>query len=156
MNSKIISPVVDMYAILRLLIGGIFIISGLGKLLSPYQNFLYVIQAYQLLPSWGEILAAQIFPWIELIVGVFVFLGLWTPWSLRGALILFGIFVVVVGQALIRGLPLENCGCFGEWIHLKPQMVIIMDSVSLLLTCILLGNIPRAKKLSLDSYFDQV
>ena len=145
-----------MYPILRIIIGSVFVVSGLGKLLSPYQNFLYVIQAYQVLPSWGEVLAAQVFPWIELIVGVFVLLGLWTPWALRGALALFGVFVVVVGQALIRSLPLENCGCFGEWIHLKPQMVIVLDSISLLLTCALLSNMSRVRKFSLDAYFDKV
>jgi len=142
-----------MWILLRVIVGGVFIFSGLGKLLSPYQNFLYVIQAYQLLPSWGELLVAQIFPWIELIVGVFVFLGLWTSWGLRGALVLFGVFVVVVGQALIRNLPLESCGCFGEWIHLKPQTVVIMDSASLLLTMLLLRNLSYVKKFSLDSYF---
>ena len=145
-----------MYAILRIFIGSIFLVSSLGKLLSPYQNFLYIIQAYQVLPSWGEVLVAQIFPWIELMVGGFVFLGLWTPWVLRGAAVLFGIFVVVVGQALIRGLPLENCGCFGSWIHLKPQTVIIMDSASLLLVVLLLRNLSCVKKFSLDSYFDRV
>jgi uncharacterized membrane protein YphA (DoxX/SURF4 family) len=144
-----------MYFILRVAIGSIFIVSGFGKLLSPYQNFLYVVQAYQLLPSGGEVLTAQIFPWIELITGFFVFLGLWTSWSLRGALVLFGIFVTVVGQALIRGLPLESCGCFGEWVHLKPQAVIVMDSASLLVTSLLLRNISLAKKFSLDSYFDK-
>jgi uncharacterized membrane protein YphA (DoxX/SURF4 family) len=146
----------NMFILLRIFIGSVFMVSGLGKLLSPYQNFLYVIQAYQLLPSWGEVLVAQVFPWIELLVGSFVVLGLWTSWSLRGALVLFGIFVVVVGQALIRGLPLESCGCFGDWIHLKPQTVIIMDSVGLLLTSLLLRNISQTKKFSLDSYFDQV
>ena len=99
-----------MYPILRTFIGSIFLVSSLGKLLSPYQNFLYVVQAYQFLPSWGEVVVAQVFPWIELIVGVFVLLGLWTPWALRGALVLFAVFVVVVGQALIRNLPLESCG----------------------------------------------
>jgi len=145
-----------MYTILRIAIGSIFIVSGLGKLLAPYQNFLYVIQAYQLLPSWGEVLTAQVFPWLEFIVGTFVLLGLWIPWGLRGALFLFGTFVVVVGQALIRNLPLENCGCFGEWIHLKPQVVIVMDSGCLLLTCALLFSCSSAKKFSLDAYFDKV
>jgi uncharacterized membrane protein YphA (DoxX/SURF4 family) len=144
-----------MWVLLRIIIGSIFIFSGLGTLLSPYQNFLYVVQAYQLLPSWGEVLTAQVLPWVELIVGVFVSLGLWIPWSLKGALVLFGIFIVVVGQALIRGLPLESCGCFGEWVHLKLQTVIIADSVSLLLTSLLLYNIPQTKKFSLDSYFEK-
>ena len=79
-----------MWILLRVIIGGVFIFSGLGKLLSSYQNFLYVVQAYQLLPSWGETLVAQVFPWVELIIGTFVILGLWTHWSLKGALTLFG------------------------------------------------------------------
>ena len=144
-----------MWILLRIAIGSIFIVSGLGKLLSSYQNFLYVVQAYQLLPSWGEVLVAQIFPLIELITGLFVLLGLWTSWSLRGASVLFGVFVVVVGQALVRGLPIESCGCFGEWIHLKLQTIIVMDSVSLLLTLLLLRNISQTRKFSLDSYFDK-
>ena len=142
-----------MFVFLRVIIGSVFIVSSLGKLLVPYQNFLYIIQAYQLLPSWAETLTAQVFPWVELLVGVFVFLGLWTPWALRGATVLFGVFVVVVGQALLRGLPLENCGCFGEWVHLKPQTVIVMDSFSVVLTFLLLRNLPLTKQFSLDSYF---
>jgi hypothetical protein len=134
-----------MYVLVRIIIGSIFLVSGLGKLLSPNQNFLYVVQAYQLLPSWGELLTAQIVPWIE---------GLWTIWGLRGAMVLFGVFVVVVGQALIRNLPLESCGCFGEWIHLKSQTVIVMDSINLLLTLLLLRGLSLTKKFSLDSYFD--
>jgi len=144
-----------MFIFFRLVIGSIFIVSGISKVLSPYQNFLYVIQAYQLLPSWGEVLTAQIFPWIELVTGVFLFLGLWTSWSLRAALMLFGIFVAVVGQALIRGLSLENCGCFGGWIHLKPQTVIVYDSASLLVTALLLRNSSLSRKFGLDSYFDR-
>jgi len=142
--------------LLRILIGIVFLVSSLGKLFSPYQNFQYVIQAYQLLPSWAEVLTAQIFPWAELIVGVFVTMGLWTGWALRGAMILFGIFIVVVGQALLRGLSLENCGCFGEWVHLKPQVVIVMDSFSLLLVVLMLKNLPQTRKLGLDVYFERL
>jgi len=145
-----------MWFLLRILIGCIFVVSGLGKALSPYQNFLYVIQAYQLLPAGPETLVAQVFPWIELLVGCFVLLGLWLPWSLRAAMGLFGIFVIVVGQALVRNLPLESCGCFGELIHLKPQVVMIMDSISLLLTLALLRHLSAVKKFSLDAYFEKV
>jgi uncharacterized membrane protein YphA (DoxX/SURF4 family) len=145
-----------MYAILRIIIGGIFIGAGIGKLLEPYQNFQYVIQAYEVLPSWSEAVVAQIYPWMELVVGVFVLLGLWTSWGLRGALVLFATFVAVIGQALIRGLPLENCGCFGGLVHFKPQTVIIMDSAGLLLTSLLLRNPVQTKKISLDSYFDKI
>ena len=54
----------------------------------------------------------------------------------------------------MRGLPLENCGCFGEWIHLKPQTVIVMDSV-VFVDVVIITQLSRAKKFSLDSYFDK-
>lgn len=145
-----------MWVLLRVLIGGILAGAALGKLLVPYQNFLYAVQAYELLPSWAEVLTAQIFPWIELFVGTFVVLGLWTNWALKGALVLFGIFVVVVGQGLIRGLPLENCGCFGGLIHFKPQAVLVMDSAGILLTWLLWRNMAHTRPFSLDAYFDKV
>jgi len=145
-----------MWFLIRLMIGGVFLAASWAKVLAPYQNFLYVVQAYQVLPSWAEVLVAQIFPWVELITGLFVFLGLWTPWALRAALTLFAVFIVVVGQALLRNLPLESCGCFGEWIHLKPQMVIALDSACFLLTFLLLRQIIQTKKFSLDSYFDRI
>ncbi len=141
-----------MWFLLRAAIGGIFIFSGLSKILSPYQNFLYVVQAYALLPAWAETLTAQFFPWLELITGVFVALGLWTGWSLRAASVLYGIFICVVGQALIRKLSLENCGCFGDFIHLKPQTVICLDTAGLLLTLALQRKLAYVKKFSLDSY----
>jgi len=142
-----------MFVFLRIAIGLVFLFSSLGKLFSPYQNFLYIIQAYQILPSWAETSVAMVFPWIEFLVGFFVFIGFWTPWALRGALVLFGIFIVVVGQALIRGLPLENCGCFGELIHIKPPIVMVLDSFSLLLSFALLRNLSKTNKISLDIFF---
>lgn len=139
-----------------MVLGCIFVVSGLGKLVSPYQNFLYVIQAYQLLPSWAETASARLFPWLELFTGIFLLVGLWTSWSARAACVLYAIFLAVVGQALVRNLPLESCGCFGEWVHLKPQVVFVMDGVSLALTLIMLRNPAASKKLSLDSYFEAV
>ena len=144
-----------MWPLLRVAIGCIFLVSGLEKLLSPYQNFLYVIQAYQIMPSWVETLTAQIFPWVEFLTGVFVVLGLWTPWALRAALVLFACFIVVVGQALLRGIPLDNCGCFGELIHFKPSVIIVMDSGCFLLIVTLLRFLPKVKRLSLDAYFEK-
>ncbi|MBF0511136.1 MAG: hypothetical protein HQL13_02285 [Candidatus Omnitrophica bacterium] len=144
-----------MWVLIRLAIGCIFLLSSFSTLLSPYQNFLYVVQAYQMLPSWAELLVAHTMPWFELLVGFLVFFGLWTSLGLRLAAVLFGTFIVVVGQALLRGLPLESCGCFGEWIHLKPQMVLILDSASLLTVLLLLGRLQGVKNLSLDAWFDK-
>jgi hypothetical protein len=138
---------------LRVIIGAVLLASGVEKLISPWQNFLYVIQAYNMLPSSVEKIAALTVPWVELIVGLFMVLGLWLNWSLKGALVLFASFVIIVGQALLRHLPIDQCGCFGESIHISPQVIIVFDSVVVLSLFWLIRSPSLVKKFSLDQYF---
>lgn len=125
------------------------------KLLSPYQNFLYVIQGYDLLPAPLEELTARVMPWVELIAGVFVVLGLWTKWSLRVVLLLIMSFITIVGQAILRKLPLDECGCFGQLISFPLPVVILLDSCLGAMTGIMLLNIPRTAAFGLDQYFSK-
>ena len=141
------------FPLLRITIGSILLASGFSKVIYPYQNFLYAVQAYQLLPGWAETLTAVVMPWIELFTGLFVVLGLWTPRALRWSLMLFAVFIIAVGQALMRGLPLERCGCFGSWVHAKPEQVIVFDSACFLIIFVLLNNLPKALRFSIDSKF---
>ena len=135
---------------LRILIGSILLVSGIEKLLAPYQNFLYVIQAYEFLPSYLETISAMVVPWVELFVGLFLILGFWTELALIGSLLLFGSFIVIVGQALLRGLAIDQCGCFGEGIHIKPEFIIVFDSVMFLFLLWLIKHPSDVKKFSLD------
>jgi putative oxidoreductase len=144
-----------MLIVLRIAIGLLFVVSGAEKLISPYQNFLYVIQAYQVLPGWAEELTARIFPWIELFAGLFMVLGLWTSWALKSVLLMTAVFITIVGQALLRGLPLDQCGCFGELLHVPPQIIVVFDSFILLLTVMLWRHINRTNQFSLDQYFSK-
>ena len=130
-----------------------FVVSGGEKLIHPYQNFLYVVQAYQLFPSFGEELVARVVPWIELILGVFMILGLWLPQTLVGVQWLFFGFILILGQGLLRKLPLSECGCFGEMIHLPPGSTIVMDSFLWLIVFFLRRNPKAASAFSLDRYF---
>ncbi len=133
--------------------GILFIISAGQKLIEPYQNFLYVVQSYSILPPVLEDLTARMMPWMELFLGVFLVLGLWLKQSLQGSLALVFIFLCVVGQALWRQLPIGECGCFGELITLPLHGVLILDSSLFLLIAILIKNVDKAGWLSLDRYF---
>jgi uncharacterized membrane protein YphA (DoxX/SURF4 family) len=137
----------------RVFIGLVLLASGFEKLLSHYQNFLYVIQAYEIFPAWLEKTAALSVPWVELLIGLFLVLGLWLQWSLKGALVLFGCFIVIVGQALLRHLPIDQCGCFGEAIHILPQYILVFDSLMLLILFALISQPAKTQVLSLDKYF---
>ncbi len=141
--------------ILRILLGLLFVASGGEKLLFPYQNFLYVIQNYQILPPFAEESAARVMPWIELILGVFLILGLWLEWTLRGVLIMILGFLLIVGQALIRRLPLEECGCFGSRWSFPLPVTFLMDIILWTITAYLRIRIERTAFFSLDRYFSK-
>ncbi len=141
-----------MFVFLRIGIGLVFLVSGLEKTLSPYQNFLYAIQAYALLPGWAEEWTAKVFPWMELFAGLFLVLGLWTRHMLSAVMVFFAVFISVVGQALLRGIDIEHCGCFGQLIHVSARIVIVADSLMLLLTIILFRHLPKTDQFSLDRF----
>lgn len=144
---------INIFVVLRIVIGCLFIISGFEKLISPYQNFLYVIQGYQFLPDHGEEIVARVMPWVEFFTGIFLLLGFNLAWSLRAAFLFFLTFIIVVSQALIRHLPIDECGCFGELISFPPQGVLIMDSVCLILVAKLHQRLGKTSAMSLDQYF---
>ncbi len=143
-----------MLAVLRILFGMIFVVSGFEKLVSPYQNFLYVIQGYQIVPAGLDVIVAQVFPWIELLIGLFIVLGLWVRWSLIGGMGMVLTFLTIVGQALIRKLPIDECGCFGELISFPPQVVFMIDSALLICAIVLLKRLDKSSRFSLDRYFN--
>lgn len=147
---------VNIFLILRVIASGVFIFSGGEKLLSPYENFLYVIQNYQVLPSPAlERLVASTFPWIEFFLGVFLFVGLWTRLSLCGVGLMSASFIVVVSQAIFRKLPIESCGCFGELIKAPLPVIVGMDSAILICVILMLRHLARTKMFSLDRYFSR-
>lgn len=144
-----------MHVIFRILLGCFFIVSGLEKLITPYQNFLYVVQSYELFPDTLEIFIVHTVPWIELFLGLFLVLGLWLRYVFVGQMILISSFILILGQALVRNLPIDECGCFGELISFPLHITILIDSSLLLLTGFLFKNLTKSKYCSLDKYFEQ-
>ncbi len=146
----------NLYVFLRILLGLLFTVVGAEKLISPYQNFLYVVQSYELFPlslTFLEEMTARILPWIEFLLGVFLLLGLWLKSVLRGFFILIGSFMVSVIQALIRKLPIDHCGCFGEMFSVSLPVILILDSFLLLCVLILMAKHKETSLLSLDQFY---
>jgi uncharacterized membrane protein YphA (DoxX/SURF4 family) len=144
-----------MVLILRLLIGTIFTVSGFEKAIGPSGNFLYVIQQYQVMPMPLAKIAAAVFPWAELLIGVFLVLGLWLPVTLRLSALTSATLMLLVGQAIVRRLPMDNCGCFGDLVHLPLAGVIFLDLVMLVVALVCLRYLNRASSLSLDALYSE-
>lgn len=146
---------INIFVLLRILIGLVYVVSGFEKLITPFQNFQYVIQSYEIVPDSWEIIIAKSFPWVELITGLFLVLGLWTRTFLFSAVIMAITFMTVVGQALFRRLPISECGCFGELISLPLQGVLAIDASLFICGIVLIVNYHKAIFLSLDRYFNE-
>ena len=134
-------------------VGGLFLVSGFEKLLHHYQNFLYVVQSYEFLPAVLEKVAALVMPWVEVVIGIFTLVGLWLPVALRGVLLLTGSFILVVGQALWRHLPIDECGCFGNLISFPPRVIIFLDTTLFILTVLMLYRLKLTSRCSLDERY---
>ena len=117
----------------RLLTGGALLTGGLTALLAPAAEFEATINRYALLPPQAAGWLAQGLPWVEAVIGLAVLVGLSQRFSLRVAAVLLTTFWLVISQALLRKLPLSECGCFGELISFSPQQMWLLDAVLVLL-----------------------
>lgn len=96
----------------RLVLGLVFSLAGLAKLGVP-QAMAENIKSYSMnLPSGLVDVTAAALPPIELGLGIWILLGLFTRFSASITAALMVVFTIAVTQAWFRGLDI-NCGCFG-------------------------------------------
>jgi putative oxidoreductase len=104
------SPYMSM--VCRLLLGAIFISFALSKILRPAVFALNTVD-YGMMPAWGVNLWALALPWAELVVGLFLVLGIRTRAAATLIATMEVIFIVGLVNAIFHHLPI-NCGCVGE------------------------------------------
>ncbi len=100
---------------LRVFLGGVLLFAAAVKLRDP-QQFAFAINAYQLIPPEAKHLVsigAFVVPWLELLVGLMLVLGLWCRSAALAASCLMGLFVYAVWSVIARDLNV-TCGCFGK------------------------------------------
>lgn len=102
------------YSILlaRLILGGVFLTSGLGKL-SDRSGTISQVIAYDVLPKPLARIYGRFLPWAELVLAGSLLAGLWTRYAAVGLGLLLLSFAIAVGVNLARGRQME-CGCFGR------------------------------------------
>ncbi len=124
--------------ILRVAIGATFIYASIYKIYDP-GTFAKSIWYYHLVPGDLINLLALILPWIELLCGLALILGLFY----HGAVVLVNVmmvtFIFALSAAIARGIDIE-CGCFkaakasadSAWRALAFNLVLIIFTLQLL------------------------
>ena len=109
----------------RLVLGGLFVYAGAVKVLEPLA-FAQNVRNYQLVGQSLSFVAAIILPWLEILAGLALILGVWT----RGAaLVVTGLlvfFIVLTAVTMARGLDVD-CGCFGSLSRKSGWSVVLED-----------------------------
>src|SRR5437879_1708430 len=94
----------------QLALGAIFVAAALPKLLDP-PSFAHMIYNYRLVPGPLVNLMALTMPWIELVCGLCLILGIWRTTARTIIAILLAVFILAISINLLRGNAID-CGCF--------------------------------------------
>jgi uncharacterized membrane protein YphA (DoxX/SURF4 family) len=94
----------------QLALGVIFIAASLPKIVDP-PSFAHMIYNYRIVPGSLVNLSALAMPWVELMCGVALVLGIWrgTARTLIAAMLVT--FIIAISINLARGNAID-CGCF--------------------------------------------
>ena len=127
-----------LFFLLRVFLGIIFIYASIDKIIDPLK-FSDAIDNYHITPVEMNNIAALVVPWIELVAGVFLILGIYVRGSSTIIILLLIWFIFILSQALVRGINV-NCGCFNlteqvNDVNLRADMIkrIIEDVVFILI-----------------------
>ncbi len=119
--------------IMRMILGGVFSFSAWSKIMAP-QALADAIVGFEIIPESIALVAAIMLIWLELICGIFMFLGLWaraTVIVITGMLTLFEIGLISV---VVRGIEV-NCGCFGQFSEMTVGWETIIRNMVHLIFC---------------------
>jgi putative oxidoreductase len=119
--------------ILRLFVGYYFIYASMSKIPYPAQ-FAELLAAYRLFPYPVINAMAVVVPWMELVTGLFIIIGLRNRASAIFIIFSYIVFNVAVGLNVITDSPI-TCGCYdtvGEpvsWIKIWKNTVWLIFTI---------------------------
>ena len=139
---------------LRIAVGTLFVFSGFSKLVASQADFLAVVLGYQVVYGAAAVKVAVVLPWVELMAGAFLAFGLWKRLALDVLWMLNTLFIGVIVSALVRGIAVQDCGCFGEGaLSFSLPQVLVMDLGLWCVLALLAIKKQEVSRFSLDRLF---
>ncbi|HEX9991160.1 MAG TPA: MauE/DoxX family redox-associated membrane protein [Chloroflexia bacterium] len=121
----------------RLCVAGVFLASGIGKLMDK-EGTAASMSRYPFLPSGAGRLIANVFPILEIIVGAFLLVGFFTRYAALLAVAMFVLFTGLLIYDLSRGKN-QSCHCFGRISDEKLTPMAVVRNVALMLISLLVA-----------------
>ena len=97
-------------AVLRVSLGAVFLYACASKLFHPTE-FADMVMGYRIVPNELITLVASVLPWLELLVGLGLVVGLLSAGCAAWATFMSSVFLVAKVSVILRGLDV-SCGCF--------------------------------------------
>ena len=94
----------------QLALGVIFVVAALPKIVDP-PSFAHMVYNYRLLPAAAINFFALVLPWLELLTGLCLVLGIWKRTATLITVALLVVFIAGISVNLARGNAID-CGCF--------------------------------------------
>ena len=108
------------------------VFAGATKL--PYlSTFVGEVMEYRILPDALALVYAYILPGLEIAVGTMLILGLFLKASALVSILITVSFAIAKIAALIRGLDIDICGCFGPAVPMLTSQTLALDFVLIVL-----------------------
>lgn len=130
--------------ICRLIVGGIFCLSGIGKMMD-LGNSVKAVYNFQIIPwDWAVQLVGYCLPFVELICAIFILTGVFTRlgcYTIGAASVVFffgKLYTFSQGRSI-------DCGCFGELMNTMASVTVWMDIPMVILCLILIFSVNRYK-----------
>lgn len=127
--------------LIRIALGAIFVYAAIPKALNP-DEFADAINNYRILPFFLVNILAICLPYVELLFGLFLMIGLRIKSVSFGTLVLMGVFISAIISTLIRGIDI-NCGCFGTGTESISYKELIRDFIFLGMALITFLKTPK-------------
>ncbi|MBL7013764.1 MAG: DoxX family membrane protein [Candidatus Marinimicrobia bacterium] len=118
--------------VIRIIVGGLFIYASIDKISDP-ATFAKQINNYHIIPFGLENTIALVLPWLEIIIGICLIIGVYVEGASGWILLLLISFIIFMVQAIMRGYNIE-CGCGlkeGQMIGLKKILENTIMSISM-------------------------
>ncbi|MFY9720770.1 MAG: MauE/DoxX family redox-associated membrane protein [Candidatus Cybelea sp.] len=119
--------------VVRIVLGGLLVAAGALKVTDP-SSLAADIAAFRLLPAAIVGPLALALPYLEILLGAYLILGLFTRIAAGFAATAFFIYAAAIASAVIRGIP-ATCGCFGpkdtavaDWPHVAFDLTLAAAS----------------------------